>query len=252
MSKEEYNTNFLTEIIFKLDFVSDFDAIEKISEIKKKLKPDFDNTSERFEQNINIDLTNNEGHMKSVPIMWLFHDCENVENSSKYIEIGKNHIILDYNANKNDYSDFRDIKKYISLILQLTNIYGLKETNYIGLRYINQIVCEKGNPHSWEELINSDLLSPNLINKYDKPKRFMRNFNFKKEDFNINFNFGQYNSEYPNPIARKEFVLDYDCYSDDINNISDIEIISEKMNEIIYELFEDSIEDKLRKQMKEN
>jgi uncharacterized protein (TIGR04255 family) len=56
------------------------------------------------------------------------------------------------------------------------------------------------------------------------------------------------NDEFPNPITRKEFILDYDCFSHDVEYTEVINKLSDFHNNI-QEMFENSIEDKLRKQM---
>ncbi|MDR2873887.1 MAG: TIGR04255 family protein [Methanobrevibacter sp.] len=63
------------------------------------------------------------------------------------------------------------------------------------------------------------------------------------------FNFGQHHTEYPNPIARKEFILDFNCNTDESMHLSEINEIIKEMNDINQELFEESIGEKLKKYM---
>jgi len=60
---------------------------------------------------------------------------------------------------------------------------------------------------------------------------------FNTPDYFIRFQYGWFNSEYPNPIARKEFLLDYDCSSTNEKNfssglISQIDIFHDAIKEI--------------------
>ena len=64
----------------------------------------------------------------------------------------------------------------------------------------------------------------------------------------MNFNYGLYNSEFPNKISRKDFVLDYDCYTANIEKKDSYEYLN-KFHEKINEEFEKSIEEGLRKEM---
>jgi len=36
------------------------------------------------------------------------------------------------------------------------------------------------------------------------------------DDFRMNFAFGVFNSEFPSVVTRREFILDIDCYSEDV------------------------------------
>ncbi|MDR2873886.1 MAG: hypothetical protein LBV42_03995 [Methanobrevibacter sp.] len=45
---------------------------------------------------------------------------------------------------------------------------NLKKTDYLGLRYINQMVCPKGHPFQWEGIIDSRLLNPIFMKKFQE------------------------------------------------------------------------------------
>jgi hypothetical protein len=47
----------------------------------------------------------------------------------------------------------------------------------------------------------------------DSLSRSMAQMTMNLEDRRIIFNFGIFNSEFPNRIAQKDFILDYDCAS---------------------------------------
>lgn len=68
-------------------------------------------------------------------------------------------------------------------------------------------------------------------------------------DFYVRFQYGMFNSEHPNPIARKEFVLDFDCYTKDEQDISDVLTLLDSFHEKIKEMFESSILGDLRQIM---
>jgi uncharacterized protein (TIGR04255 family) len=77
----------------------------------------------------------------------------------------------------------------------------------------------------------------------------MQTFEFMKNDNRIIFTFGTPNSEYPEPISRKEFLLDYNVSYDDLLEISDVFDKIKEFNEIISDMFENSIGDELRAKM---
>ena len=68
-------------------------------------------------------------------------------------------------------------------------------------------------------------------------------------DFYVRFQYGMFNSEHPNPIARKEFVLDFDCYTKDEQDLSDVLTLLDRFHEKIKEMFEYSILNDLRQIM---
>jgi uncharacterized protein (TIGR04255 family) len=67
-----------------------------------------------------------------------------------------------------------------------------------------------------------------------------------RSDYFIRFQYGWYNSEFPNPIAKKEFALDYDCYSKNEIDISEVLSQIDIYHAAIKELFEYSKEDGLQ------
>ena len=62
----------------------------------------------------------------------------------------------------------------------------------------------------------------------------------------LRFQYGMFNSEYPNPIAKKKFILDYDLYTNEEIDIDSIKDEVHSYNDKITECFENSIGDKLR------
>jgi uncharacterized protein (TIGR04255 family) len=70
-----------------------------------------------------------------------------------------------------------------------------------------------------------------------------------RDDHRVLFQFGMYNPEYPNSVARKVFVLDFDCYKEDALNVSQIRELIEILQKDEESLFERSIENGLREQM---
>jgi uncharacterized protein (TIGR04255 family) len=235
-------------MVFKLDFSTEINVENNFDEFFDALDHVFKYYETKTKPKSSIKIRGDEGEIKTVetPFSWIFHDKKRIEDSTLRLELKKNYIILDFIAERSEDKSFNYFKKYIELICKALPTYNVKQARYVGLRYINKIIREKGNPFQWKNLINPDLLSTNLLNKYENKTRFMNEFEFKKDDFDIIFKFGLFNSEYPNPIARKEFVLDYDCNTDEPQSLLDINDISEKMNLVIYYLFEESIEKELR------
>ena len=68
----------------------------------------------------------------------------------------------------------------------------------------------------------------------------------------LNFRYGLHNPQYPNPLSDNSFVLDYDCFvGDAFDNEKDVIKAIDEGHNNIQALFESSITDALRKEMKD-
>ena len=72
---------------------------------------------------------------------------------------------------------------------------------------------------------------------------------FQTQVCNLKFQFGMFNSEYPNPIALKEFALDYDCSLKEELEIGEVYGKVKEFHNVATYWFEKSIGDELRKIM---
>ena len=141
----------------------------------------------------------------------------------------------------NTYNDFRRIVQIVIQTLETEDPSA--KLSRIGLRYINQIFFE-GNPFEWTEFIKEPLVSSlNFIEERNELARLMGVIELNRSEYLIRFQYGWFNSEFPNPIAKKEFALDYDCYS--INETD----ISEVLNQI--DLYHSEIKDLFKFSTKE-
>jgi len=85
----------------------------------------------------------------------------------------------------------------------------------IGLRYINKIKVAEGDLFSWESIVNKNLLSIfDVPSDEDKSKmaRAFHNLELNYNNFNLRFQYGMHNPDFPAPIRQKLFILDFDAY----------------------------------------
>ncbi len=68
------------------------------------------------------------------------------------------------------------------------------------------------------------------------------------DDYKMNFNFGLHNSEFPAKISRKEFILDFDFYTEYVERDKIFPMLREFNKESAI-MFERCIKDDLRKHM---
>lgn len=118
-----------------------------------------------------------------------------------------------------------------------------------GIRYISFFSDEGIRPQknyftaSVGSLLETKLTSGNCI-------RSMAMNEYVIDDMHLNFRFGMYNPQYPQPMKKVSYVLDYDCFCDDA--VIGFEAIIghiRKGHDSIQRLFEDSITQHLRRVM---
>lgn len=244
-NKKMYKKNFLTNVIFKVDFPKVLELTDKKSpiEFQKKISDSFPILNEvkggQFEYEIK---STNQFSLKSEDkISWEFMS----KDKTKKVFVDSDYVYLECLRYEHFEDFFKDIKLVFETFLEL---YPIKIAKRIGLRYINQIKLDTGDPLDWSDFIDNNLFSvtANFLKNKDSLLKSMQLLEVKEDEFILKFQFGFFNSEYPNPIARKEFVLDYDCISNEETEINDIYTISKKFNEIIEKWFETSILDGLR------
>lgn len=243
-----YSKNFLTQVIARIDYqpILILDK-ENPSNFQEQVREEYP----RFEKlrNVALNITpkaDSSISFEKLPVVWKLSDKEKaniIDLSSKYFALQTSKYIR--------FSDFYH---------RLTNAWNHFVENYkpqiitrIGLRYINEIrLTGNGNPFDWENLINTNLYSS--LNAFTDIKesisRSMNQLHFAQEDCKITFTFGIFNSEFPNTITQKEFILDYDCISEDEYDSQDVLGVIKQFNDKVWDLFERSIGDGLRDIMK--
>lgn len=242
--KKKYKKNFLSHVICKLDCRNlpeiDEDFIEKI---RGKIKGEFPKIEAKKMFGIEA---------KFSPEKKL--EERKIPESNVYIlkdSAEKNAIIFCkeyFSIESKNYINFREFRKNIELTIDaFTSIVEDPDYTRLGLRFINQIVLNKGNPFIWTNYIASSLISP--IDKFfvrsQNLARMMSQAVLNYDDYKVNFNYGIYNSEFPAKISRKEFVLDFDFYTEYVEQDTIIPLITNFDKESAI-MFERCIRDGLR------
>ena len=144
-----------------------------------------------------------------------------------------------------------EIDKVAPVFRELMSNDGLI-LNRVGIRYINIFNNDRIRPQKnyFDNQIASLMDVKNLEEGAIEPIRIMALNQYNVDNMRLDFRYGQYNKEYPQPIRNISFVLDYDCYSEEL--IKECEILEKYIlqgHNAIQCLFENSITDKLRKVM---
>ena len=251
-----YKKNYLTGVIFRINFSNILQLSGKNKEAAEKFQKEifdkFPNVHFQFNNNINVQVDIQEGKSESKledgDLTWIFTDEQNI----KQVELNSKSLILAYR--KGAYEGFEEFLDDISLILAALRWYMPFNLTFLGLRYINQIhedVIDDSNIH---EYVNESLLN-NVIFELEDNEGFSQLFSrldLLKDDYQLTFQYGFFNPEYPNAAAKKDFILDYDCKLtkiDSVNSQFEVEEELKKMNKIIYDKFKYSTTDKLKELM---
>lgn len=241
MSK--YKRDYLTNVICRIDFIDRLNfSTDQINRLKVDISEDFPNMKDIDVSFIEVMMSSEEDRTirKKGKVYEFAHE-------DKLVRIEPECLVFEFKQ-YTGFDQFRELIKKVLNSLDLSN--NSVRSNRMGLRYINQIHLDEGDPFDWSGLI-VDSLVPNTayIENKNVLSRSLGRVDLTYDDFYVRFHYGMFNSEHPNPIARKEFVLDFDCYTKDEQDISDVLTLLDSFHEKIKEMFESSILGDLRQIM---
>jgi uncharacterized protein (TIGR04255 family) len=235
-----YPTNKLDKVIFQANFIS-------IDSIKRGIGADiiikFETISsgkivERKNSNISF-LGDGTSIQHDVASRWIFKGTilsVVIQNDSIQVATSK------YENYESFHPIVREVFDYFKGVYKPT-------FTRIALRYINKIGFTEGSTFDFNGIINPALLAPSYYFKDKSLSRSMGSIFLKNRDFNIDttFNYGFFNSAFPNMISKREFILDYDTSFAIMDQNPDVMTVLMNLRNTVNELFEASIEEGLRK-----
>ena len=249
MSKK-YAKNFLKNVIFRLDFA------QSLSTSKKSVNDFYEVIRNKFPKKEDVATTIFEALVVSGKDSSIKQSQKNIVNYKFSDETGEIVLMLESEPSNinlliTSYKNSDELTTLINLIISaIVKVYGDIVIKRTGLRYLNHIVLSEGNALDWTSLIDSRLIS---LLEFPADKRTISRglgrIELSKDSHKVLFQFGMHNPEYPNPIARKEFILDYDCYVMDEISAAEIPKLVKVLHEDAKDLFERSILDGLREKM---
>lgn len=237
-------SKFLKNVILRMDFLGDLKLSEQfVSNIQKNVFNDFPEFEPQERVSLQVMVkTDEKEKITQEKRSKAFRFYHTTTNNSLTLE--RDAIIFDMKK-YNNYDDFRKIVQTVIQNVETENPSA--KLSRIGLRYINQLILDEGNPFDWNELVKRPLISSlEFIENQNEIARLMGVIELNRSDYFIKFQYGWYNSEFPNPIAKKEFALDYDCYSKNEIDVSEVLSHIDTYHKAIKDLFEYSKEDGLQ------
>jgi uncharacterized protein (TIGR04255 family) len=245
-----YQNNYLSKVVLRIDF----DPILALqSNVQVDVRPEF---SERiagvFSHVIGRPITSFRFNMapgasgvteQIMAIEWLHRKTE---NGTIVVVLGPTFLAIEYG--KDDYLHFPSFRAEIESVLMAFHAsYQLPVFNRIGLRYINEISLAEGNPLDWDNLIAPDLITAVKACTLEDMSmvRSMHQLHVRQNESTLIFNYGLANPDFPNNLARRVFVLDYDCSQTGVLPNAALDSISQ-LNSLSESMFEASIAPGLR------
>jgi len=242
----EYTKNFLSKVIFAIDtpsFQENFDVYE----YRKKIKDRFPIIQEQKNPLVSLHI----GEDKKVDSKfdekssWMFFS----KDKTKIVSLNDSRIAVEFLRYSNFDEFFLDVSFLLDKLFEMIpNFFTMR----VGLRYINEIKFQdKPGVLNWRDCIVDSLTkSLDFIDSRDQSLlKMVSRLEIKSDNYKMTFQFGIPNSVYPNEAIRKEFTLDYDVYNEESSEKEEILGQLRSFHDIIKKSFEESIKDKLRKEM---
>ncbi|GAW87814.1 conserved hypothetical protein [Bathymodiolus platifrons methanotrophic gill symbiont] len=243
-----YKTLFLKEVIFRIDFPSPLEGIEKQlpNKLTKAILEKFPISEPQKTHAQEFQFAGPNFQSKTSEIMqWVFHG----ENRKKSLTIEPTSFVIlvrDYKS----YEDF--IEDFNHILTVLFNENKDITAGRVGLRYVNLIDLNEPEPLEWKKHVNEQILG--IIDFHEEKQFLTRIFHIVEYNFDglsVKYQFGIANSDYPAQIKKKQFVLDIDAYSHGAFDYGDILNCVEDAHVKIQDIFERSITDETRQLMKQ-
>jgi len=243
-----YKSPFLKEVIFKADFPTLVQGVEKglsaklsniilrkfpLSEPQKAHAQEF-----QFSGGTNFQA-------KSTEIMqWVFHS----QKRDRTLSVTQDAFSYTNRAYKSYENLLEDVDEPLKCFY---GDYKGITAGRLGLRYVNVINIPDENPLEWRDYLHEDMLGIIDFNQdKDYLTRMFHILEYNYDGLSIKFQFGIANPDYPATIRKKQFVLDIDAYSHGAFEYSDFHDFIEQAHSKIQSLFETSITDKTRELMR--
>ncbi len=246
MQNNSYERNFLTEVIFRIDFVNpikvdDF-AKENLNDLRRffPFYSPIDTTHNNIE--INIDENGNKTVERDQKILrkQIFFK----EPRIAQMEISANALSISYSSYSNFDSLRTDIEGVLDLLMKTPNI----TIGRTGLRYINIFENKRPGRINWSTYITPNMLPSEQWNDF-KVLQHMSALHIKQDACLVKIQYGLFNGEIPNERIKDAYVLDIDAYSEKMCDLSAVKESIPKWNDTISEIFELTITDRMREKL---
>lgn len=246
-----YKNNYIKDVIFRVDFPNTPAKLmdELDASLAKKILEKYPIFEKRdfIVKDLKISAAEPTKEVINDVTEFVYHGQNRDRSfvlSSKYMYINHKSWISTSFAETSDF--------FLEVLEEIINLNPDLQVTRLGLRYINHIRLEDKNPLSWKTYLNKNLISAlDFIQEKSIISRQFNNLELTYGDMKLRFQYGMHNPDYPAPIKKKLYVLDYDAYYQGIQGPEEIKTNLKLFNNKITDLFELSIKEGLRKKMRE-
>lgn len=245
-----YNKTFLENVIARIDFASPVEALN--AKVPKKFDvpalATFPIKAPRKEIRVSEALLSKGGLQTTSQKVYALWEYNDIKNENK-LELAQTHMDILFKT-------FRDYKDLKDVFTRLTEVLTVEVKDIVikrlGLRFINNVALnDKDSPIIWDKYLSKNLLSfLNIPKKTDELIRGFHILTIRRDDFALEFRYGLFNPDFPAPIKKREFILDYDAFYNGLLEPKDIPRYLDSFYSAIYDLFEKCITNELRKIMR--
>ena len=240
-----YNSNYLKNVIVRLDFSNEIGELSELPKTVQNLAlKSFPIPEPRKTSTTEWQLSPDKVKQKQTEFMeWKFFS----RDRKRVLTIYPAAIFIEFSSYKN-FENFRN--EFLCIVEGLFDIYKDTLCRRLGLRYINEIAMEGNNPFDWDDYLHPKLLA--ALHFIENSQFIARSFHLLElnyGDINLRYQFGMHNPDFPAPIKKKIFIMDFDAYNEGLQEFKDISENLDSYHQKIQELFEQSITDRLREAM---
>ena len=248
-----YQKNYLTNVILRLDFPQqNILLVQDKPTFSTDIKDRFPVVSSHQLSQMSFSMGPGQDAGFSKQTLGFKWDHRNAPDGNKVVVLSPSHLSIEYTQGQDAYDHFQEFQDNLMAVFEaFENRYQVPQFTRLGLRYVNEIVMPQGNPLNWDGLINNHLITSVKAGEKENfdLTRSIHQYSSAYDDISVNFIYGIKNPEYPSAVARREFILDFDCSISGEIESNDVLGRVVQLNEICSELFEDSIENDLRELM---
>lgn len=247
VKRRKYKKDFLDKVIVRIDFDTPLSSIVTTGPEKSiytTVKERFPITEEKKIIGKEFLIGPSDTKERSIETKeWHYYG----KNREKHLTVTPDVMFIEYNK----YEHYEKLRAdFLSVSNALFVAYPKLQVKRMGLRYIDHITIPDEKPMEWDKYLIPELCSIFAI--ADDKNTISRAFHvleFNYGEYSLRFQFGMFNTDYPSPIRKKTYTLDYDIYVTKILDKSDIEQTLDRFHEKVNQSFEEVITDDLRKIM---
>lgn len=247
-----YQSNFLKEVVIRVDYdtVAAL-ASEAVPDTVEELKNHYPSVRGISERNVTFEFSESRSSIAQGDqgVRWELRDKE---DGDRCLNLSKSFAAL--SVNNRTYTDFPSfLQAFESVHGALLRNHEIDGFTRVGLRYINEFTIESGSPLDWQGYLADGLAAAASVGRLSKSDlvRSMHQVQSRVGEHTVVVNYGIVNPDFPNPVARKHYILDIDVFrTGEVPQFwNELESELRTMNDLTVEVFESSIESELRKLM---